>query len=177
MYGRQCRPFLYVLVPVAGLVCLALGFLAQLIRRFFLQREFQFFLTLAVVGIRVCAFFFGLFLFLLLDEEVEPAASGQTDHSYNAQEFAGKAGEVKVLVLFFGLGCFFSSLFGFFLGLLLFQLSLERRLLFGFGRIAPSFSGTRRTGNGPSNGYNLRESFSLSRLDNDERRKRSIFQV
>lgn len=80
MYGRLSRPFwLYVLVPIAGLVCLALGFLARLIRRFLFQREFQFFLALAVVGIRVYAFLCGLLLLLFLDEEVEPAASNQTD--------------------------------------------------------------------------------------------------
>ena len=135
MYGRPSRPFLFwlhILVPVAGLVCLALGFIARLICRFFFQWKFQLFLALAVVGIRVYAFFLGLFLFLLLDEEVEPTASGQTDQSHNPQELAGKAGDIKVFFLGFGLRfSFLGCLFGFFLGLLLFQLRLNCRLLFG----------------------------------------------
>ena len=124
---------LHVLVAVAGLICLPFGILVlRRIRFGFAIGKNDFFFILPVVGVRVNAFFGRLFLLLFLDEEVEPTASGQTDQSHNPQELAGKAGDIKVFFLGFGLRfSFFGCLFGFFLGLLLFQLRLNCRLLFG----------------------------------------------
>ena len=124
---------LHVLVAVAGLVCLPVSFLVlRRIRFGFAVGENDFFFIFPVIGVWVHAFLRGLLLLLFLDEEVEPAAGSQANQGDHAQKLAGNAGDIKVFFLGFGLRfSFFGCLFGFFLGLLLFQLRLNCRLLFG----------------------------------------------